>query len=255
MAKIKPNIRTNLKGNSYGRLKVIDIDLDRYIKGKPIYWKCICECGNEKSIRGTNLTHGKTFSCGCYNYEQNQKTINEKYTLGNGPVSHVIKELKQKKISFKEFCQSYGLSDKVVRNRLKKGWSPTRALTTPVDDDIVRRNKRSRTKGRKLEKFVADLLLKFYPEFDSEDIHPVGSAIKGIDIILNKYAREKIPISFECKNTVDFWGVKFLEQARKNAYPDTVPCVVWHEPNTSYEDSLITFDLKEFLRWYKDNSK
>lgn len=32
-------------------------------------WHCICECGNEKDIRGTNLTSGLTKSCGCLQKE------------------------------------------------------------------------------------------------------------------------------------------------------------------------------------------
>lgn len=29
-------------------------------------WECICDCGNCKTVRTTDLIHGKVKSCGCY---------------------------------------------------------------------------------------------------------------------------------------------------------------------------------------------
>ena len=34
------------------------------------YWKCRCDCGTEKIIRGTSLTSGNSISCGCYALEK-----------------------------------------------------------------------------------------------------------------------------------------------------------------------------------------
>jgi hypothetical protein len=36
-------------------------------KSKPIYWKCRCECGNERIIPAHNLRCKLTSSCGCKN--------------------------------------------------------------------------------------------------------------------------------------------------------------------------------------------
>lgn len=36
-------------------------------------WLCVCECGNEKAVRGTHLTGGKTNSCGCLERELTSK--------------------------------------------------------------------------------------------------------------------------------------------------------------------------------------
>lgn len=35
-----------------------------------VYWKCRCDCGVEKIIRGTSLTSGNSKSCGCYAVEK-----------------------------------------------------------------------------------------------------------------------------------------------------------------------------------------
>lgn len=34
------------------------------------YWNCICDCGNERIIRGNNLRYGLTLSCGCLQKER-----------------------------------------------------------------------------------------------------------------------------------------------------------------------------------------
>jgi len=59
----------NLVGQRFGLLTVIEKD-DEETKKHPgvIYWKCLCDCGNIKSIRGQNLKkkdENRTISCGC----------------------------------------------------------------------------------------------------------------------------------------------------------------------------------------------
>lgn len=56
----------DLTGQQFGRLTVIERDFN--VEGKKgAYWKCRCECGNIKTIRGYSLTKGVTVSCGCFN--------------------------------------------------------------------------------------------------------------------------------------------------------------------------------------------
>ena len=63
-------------GQKYGRLTVIE-DLGYYKKegyARKSHWlKCKCDCGNEKITTLSQLTSGKTKSCGCLNREM---TIN-----------------------------------------------------------------------------------------------------------------------------------------------------------------------------------
>ncbi len=56
--------RIDLAGQKIGRLTVLEPSLSR--KGHS-YWKCLCECGKEKSINTQSLKQGYTKSCGCYN--------------------------------------------------------------------------------------------------------------------------------------------------------------------------------------------
>lgn len=52
----------DLTGRVFGRWTVIE----RSAKRK---WLCICDCGNRVSVYGTNLTSGKSRSCGCLSVE------------------------------------------------------------------------------------------------------------------------------------------------------------------------------------------
>ena len=57
----------DLRGQKFGRLTVLCRVPNM---GKDVAWKCKCECGTIKNIRGGSLTRGNTLSCGCYNKEK-----------------------------------------------------------------------------------------------------------------------------------------------------------------------------------------
>lgn len=42
-------------------------------QGQSILWRCVCDCGNEKIVRGNNLTTGAVQSCGCLRNESHIK--------------------------------------------------------------------------------------------------------------------------------------------------------------------------------------
>lgn len=56
-------IKSDIAGKRFGMLTAITED-GRGNGGK-IYWRCLCDCGAEKRVRGTDLRHGNTKSCGC----------------------------------------------------------------------------------------------------------------------------------------------------------------------------------------------
>lgn len=57
----------DLTGERYGRL-VVEGRTKRPegLKGSGTYWLCRCDCGKKTVVHRTNLTYGKTVSCGCY---------------------------------------------------------------------------------------------------------------------------------------------------------------------------------------------
>lgn len=72
----------DLTGQKFGRLTVLKRDLER--TGGAAYWICQCECGNIKSIRGTNLTtqNKPTRSCGCLNKDFQKTRIDLTSQIG-----------------------------------------------------------------------------------------------------------------------------------------------------------------------------
>lgn len=59
----------NLIGQRFGLLTVLEKDIEETRKHSgAVYWKCLCDCGTIKSIRGQNLkckNENRTISCGC----------------------------------------------------------------------------------------------------------------------------------------------------------------------------------------------
>jgi hypothetical protein len=68
----------NIIGYTFGRLKVISFV---GIKNHKAYYKCKCDCGNEKIICGIYLRNGDTKSCGCLKRENESKPKNIKHNL------------------------------------------------------------------------------------------------------------------------------------------------------------------------------
>lgn len=59
--------RLNLLGKTFGRLTVESCaGPDKHGK---VCWRCVCSCGNGSTVTGSQLTTGKTRSCGCLQKE------------------------------------------------------------------------------------------------------------------------------------------------------------------------------------------
>ena len=59
-----PNPPKSLKGKRFGLL-VVQRQVGRSPSGIS-RWECQCDCGTVKSVLYTNLTQGRTRSCGCF---------------------------------------------------------------------------------------------------------------------------------------------------------------------------------------------
>lgn len=62
-------VRKDLSGSMFGKLTVIG-QADDYISPNGRHdanWLCLCECGNYKVVRDSDLKQGRTKSCGCCN--------------------------------------------------------------------------------------------------------------------------------------------------------------------------------------------
>ena len=61
----------DITGQRFGRL--IATEKSHKTKDKNWWWKCLCDCGNKVTIRGTSLRSGASRSCGCYKNELSKK--------------------------------------------------------------------------------------------------------------------------------------------------------------------------------------
>jgi hypothetical protein len=62
-------------GKKFGRLEVKEF-VSRGKRGE-FYWKCVCECGGEKTTNGSHLRQGVTKSCGCLHKEATSRNLSE----------------------------------------------------------------------------------------------------------------------------------------------------------------------------------
>ena len=72
----------DLTGQRFGKLTVIEKAAPT-TKQEGAYWRCVCDCGNEKVVVGTALRKGDYQSCGCLRAE-NVKRVHLEY-LKNDP--------------------------------------------------------------------------------------------------------------------------------------------------------------------------
>jgi hypothetical protein len=59
--------KEDLSGMKFNRWTVIEFS--HYGKRRNLYWKCVCDCGTEKTVKGSQLKNGESKSCGCLNKE------------------------------------------------------------------------------------------------------------------------------------------------------------------------------------------
>lgn len=64
-------IKKDLTGQKFGYLTVLSVDIPTKYGYK---WKCLCDCGKQVSVLGTNLTTHNTLSCGCLQKKYAKKT-------------------------------------------------------------------------------------------------------------------------------------------------------------------------------------
>ena len=105
----------------------------------------------------------------------------------------------------------------------------------------------AKQKGRKLQQWMRDLLIQklgIHPE----DIESRGMGSQGEDLIMARAAREKFPLSIECKNqeSVNVW--KAYEQASENS-GEYEPIVVIKRNQSK---PLVVIDAEYFVSMFKE---
>ena len=111
--------KEDLTGQKFGKLTVLNF---AYTK-KHKYYNCKCECGNEKITRGSQLTSGKTISCGCV-WNNNKKEYGNK--------RRIIYKAFGKEYTIEEIQEKFGMHRNTFYRRIKDGMSVEEALIKPI---------------------------------------------------------------------------------------------------------------------------
>lgn len=107
----------------------------------------------------------------------------------------------------------------------------------------------AKSKGRKLQQMVRDLILETFTELEPDDVRSTSMGAGGEDLQLSPAARRKFPYSVECKNVekLNVWGA--YEQAAANSGN--------HEPllimKKNRKNPLVVIDLESFIELLKDD--
>lgn len=102
----------------------------------------------------------------------------------------------------------------------------------------------AKAKGRRLQQWVRDLLLKLAPSLQPDDIRSTSMGASGEDLLLSPAARQVYPFSIECKNVERLNIYDALAQSESNARGAT-PIVVFKR---NHSKVYVALEFEEFLR-------
>lgn len=106
----------------------------------------------------------------------------------------------------------------------------------------------AKAKGRRFQQWVRDLLIEDL-DIHPEDIESRSMGAGGEDLIMARAAREKFPMSIECKNQekVNVW--KSYDQAKANC-GDYEPVLFMKKNNSK---PLVVVDAEYFVNLFDNN--
>jgi len=101
-----------------------------------------------------------------------------------------------------------------------------------------------KAKGRNLQKYVRDLILKTFPKLEPDDVKSTSMGAGGEDVQLSPAARKLFPYSVECKSLKAIAVYKYYEQAQANA-GKYEPLVVI---KANHKKPLVLLDAEYFFK-------
>lgn len=106
----------DMTGQRFGKLTVIE-----KVAPKPnaqgAYWRCVCDCGNEKLALGIDLRRGQCQSCGCFRKE-NIKRVRLQYIKNDPDWKSKRKSEKSAPCPYNEGCHC------TSKDCWRCGWNP-----------------------------------------------------------------------------------------------------------------------------------
>ena len=107
-----------------------------------------------------------------------------------------------------------------------------------------------KAKGRRLQNYVRDKILKNFPHLKAKDVQCVENYAPGPDIILSKVGLRLCPYQWEIKNQEKMKTIyDWFKQANKKI-PKKLSGVLVMKMNT--RDPLVVIDFEHFLELIKE---
>ena len=114
------------------------------------------------------------------------------------------------------------------------------------------RTKSKKAKGRRLQNWVRDELLKRFPKLTDSDVVCAIMGERGIDVKLSSEAKKFIPFAIECKNQENLKNLyKAYDQSCYNSKNKLEP-VVFVKMNQ--REPLVVLDAVCFLNFIRGNN-
>jgi hypothetical protein len=101
----------------------------------------------------------------------------------------------------------------------------------------------AKSKGRKLQQWVRDLILRLHPDLEPDDVKSTGMGQGGEDVQLSPAARKLVPLCIECKNVekLNVWAA--YDQACEHRSKGE-PVVVMKK---NHREPLVVVDAEYFF--------
>lgn len=106
----------------------------------------------------------------------------------------------------------------------------------------------AKSKGRRLQQWVRDLILKRHPSLEPDDVKSTSMGAGGEDVQLSPAARKLLPISVECKNLANMVLFKWYDQAVVNCPKGSEPIVV---AKANHRKPVVIVDAEHFFEHYQ----
>lgn len=103
----------------------------------------------------------------------------------------------------------------------------------------------AKAKGRNLQKWVRDLILKCSPSLEFDDVKSTSMGAGGEDVQLSPEARRQYPVSIECKNRASFAFYKDYDQAVVNCPKNAEPLLVC---KANHRSPVVIIDAEWFFK-------
>lgn len=108
----------------------------------------------------------------------------------------------------------------------------------------------AKSKGRRLQQDVRDLLLRTFPQLDKDDIRSTAMGQTGEDVQLSPAARRLFPYQIECKNKARSQVHTWFEQAV--GHGDHEPVLIVKQDRSA---TLAVVRLEHFVDLVKNNNE